>query len=228
MAFCTQCGKPAAAGSRFCAACGAPLEGTTSLDGRARRQGRLFVALALAFAVLAGGALYYAAMAKRAVAVSAVSAPAPAVAAPAATQPQASPQAGTPPPQASITQAAPGIDLQAVQNAVAKMAPKEGASSQQAALPVPAGSDRYPGSQPMKVDAALPDIGIPVSQEVYSTTDSVDKVIAWYKQRYPDAMVTEVNGQKVVAVDRPGLTKVIAVGTSGSETRIAVVQPGGQ
>ncbi len=36
----------------------------------------------------------------------------------------------------------------------------------------------------------------------------------------------EISGQNIIAVDRPGETKVIAIGTSGSETRIAIVQPG--
>jgi hypothetical protein len=37
--------------------------------------------------------------------------------------------------------------------------------------------------------------------------------------------VTEINGQKIIAVSRPGATKVFAVGTTGWATRIAVVQP---
>ena len=35
----------------------------------------------------------------------------------------------------------------------------------------------------------------------------------------------EVNGQKIIAVNRPGATKVIALGTTGQETRIAILQP---
>ena len=37
--------------------------------------------------------------------------------------------------------------------------------------------------------------------------------------------VTEINGQKIIAVSRPGATKVFAIGTTGPETRIAIVQP---
>jgi hypothetical protein len=87
------------------------------------------------------------------------------------------------------------------------------------------GSDRYPGSEPIKVDVSLPNIGIPVATEVYSTSDSVSAVISYYKQRYPDATVTDVEGQRIIAVSGPAGTKAIAVGTTGSETRIAIVQP---
>lgn len=87
------------------------------------------------------------------------------------------------------------------------------------------GSDRYPGSEPVNVDNAnLPDIGVPVATEVYTTSDSVPTVISYYRQRYPDAALSEVNGQNVIAVDGPGETKVIAIGTNGSETRIAIVK----
>ncbi len=40
-------------------------------------------------------------------------------------------------------------------------------------------SDRYPGSQPVDMkDAAIPDVGIPVSNQVYSTSDSLTTVMA--------------------------------------------------
>ncbi len=96
-------------------------------------------------------------------------------------------------------------------------------------LPAPpvasSGSDRYPGSQPVEVkNADLPDIGIPVAGEVYTTSDSIATVISYYTERYPDAQMMEISGQKVIAVDRPGATKVIAIGTTGKETRIAIVQ----
>ena len=99
-------------------------------------------------------------------------------------------------------------------------------SAQQPASTGASGSDRYPGSQPVEVkDASLPDIGVPVASEVYTTTDPVATVVEYYRQRYPDAETTEVNGQKIVAVNQPGAIKVIAVGTTGTETRIAIVQP---
>ena len=125
-----------------------------------------------------------------------------------------------------------GIDVQAIQNAVSGMAQRggqKGSSSGQAVAGSAArsASDRYPGSQPVDVkDAAIPDVGIPVSNQVYSTSDSLTTVMAYYKQLYPDAQVMEISGQNIIAVDRPGETKVIAIATSGSETRIAIVQPG--
>ena len=124
-----------------------------------------------------------------------------------------------------------GIDPQAVENALTSLAPRgkqrDPSPQSPAASPVvSAESDRYPGSQPVEVkDANLPDIGIPVAGEVYSTTDSLATVIGYYTQRYPDAEVMEISGQKIIAVNRPGITKVIAIGTTGGETRIAIVQP---
>lgn len=126
------------------------------------------------------------------------------------------------------------IDPKEVERALATMAPpaKQSAPSAPQETPSaapagdPPGSDRYPGSQPVEVkDASLPDIGIPVAGEVYSTSDSVPAVVSYYTERYPDAQVMEISGQKVIAVSRPGMTKVIAIGTAGEETRIAIVQP---
>ncbi len=124
-----------------------------------------------------------------------------------------------------------GIDPNAVENALTELAErnKQGAPSPQhpaASSSAATGSDRYPGSQPLEVkDVELPDIGVPVTSEVYTTSDSLSTVLAYYTGRYPDAEVMEVNGQKVIAVNRPGATKVIALGTTGQETRIAILQP---
>jgi hypothetical protein len=123
------------------------------------------------------------------------------------------------------------INLQAVQSALSTLVQhgkQRDPSLQQLPAPsvVSSDTDRYPGSQPVEVkDANLPDIGIPVASEVYTTSDSVSTVISYYRRRYPDAEVTEINGQQIIAVSRPGATKVIAIGTTGSETRIAIVQP---
>jgi hypothetical protein len=130
------------------------------------------------------------------------------------------------------------IDPQQVQKALTALTPPAKQSAPPATQSVPSspqetgpsaaqsGTDRYPGSQPVEVkDANLPDIGIPVAGEVYSTSDSVPTVVSYYTQRYPDAQVMEISGQKIIAVSRPGVTKVVAVGTTGQETRIAIVQP---
>ena len=104
----------------------------------------------------------------------------------------------------------------------------KGAASQSSAHSnAPSAADRYPGSEPVDVkDAALPDIGMPVASQVYTTSDSLSTVMAYYERLYPDAQVMEVSGQNIIAVDRPGMSKVIAIATTGSETRIAIVQPG--
>ena len=122
------------------------------------------------------------------------------------------------------------IDPQAVQNALSTLAPhgkQSDPSLQQPSAPAvgSSDSDRYPGSQPVEVkDANLPDIGIPVASEVYATSDSVSTVISYYRRLYPDAEVTEISGQTIIAVNRPGAAKVLAIGTTGSETRIAIVR----
>jgi hypothetical protein len=150
-----------------------------------------------------------------------------------APQPQPAPQVAVPSSPASHPSAG-GIDKKEVEKALAAMAPpaKQSAPSARQETPSAApagdsqGSDRYPGSQPVEVkDAGLPDIGVPVAGEVYSTSDSVPTVVSYYTQHYPDAQVMDISGQKVIAVSRPGMTKVIAIGTTGEETRIAIVQP---
>lgn len=108
---------------------------------------------------------------------------------------------------------------------VAEGAPSSSPPEASSSTDVASSSDRYPGSEPIKVDVELPNIGVPVSTEVYSTSDPVNAVISYYKQRYPNATVTEVEGQQIIAINSGRETKVIAVGTTGSETRIAIVKP---
>lgn len=86
--------------------------------------------------------------------------------------------------------------------------------------------DRYPGSEKLEVDKSkLPDIGIPVASAVYRTSDSVATVIDYYKNRYPDAQLSEMQGQNILAIERNGTAKVIAIGINGNDTRIAIVHP---
>jgi hypothetical protein len=145
-----------------------------------------------------------------------------------------------PPPQAvvpsgstpAVHPSSGSIDTQEVQRALSTLTQRSErrdsspSSSSAESSSNPSGSDRYPGSQSVEVkDVNLPDIGVPIASEVYTTTDSIATVVDYYRQRYPAAEVTEVNGQKIVAVNQPGATKVIAIGTTGTETRIAIVQP---
>jgi hypothetical protein len=197
----------------------------------------IVVAAGLALALTLGVLLDRALSAKRALAGPSISG----AAAPPQTQqppppPQQPPQAGVSAPSDTANNTPPaGIDPEALQRAVAQLTQAQhGGQGNPPAQPPPApsvpasGSDRYPGSQPVNVDTSnIPDIGIPVASEVYTTSDPVATVVSYYRQRYPDARVMEVNGQQVLAVDRPGATKVIAVGSNGRETRIAIVQPGG-
>ena len=255
MSFCIQCGKQVEAGAA-CPACGKlvapdPME---LMAAELRRQHTqmwyIVVAMGLVAAATVGLLAGWLLHGQRR------DAPAPAPvtqpqAAPSSQKPtQSSPEQPESPasPSSQPGQSAPaptpkenssgsrtqsnGIDVQAIQNAVSGMAQRggqKGSSSQQAVAGSAArsASDRYPGSQPVDMkDAAIPDVGIPVSNQVYSTSDSLTTVMAYYKQLYPDAQVMEISGQNIIAVDRPGETKVIAIGTSGSETRIAIVQPG--
>ncbi|MFI5086862.1 MAG: zinc ribbon domain-containing protein [Terriglobales bacterium] len=254
MAFCSHCGK-LAEGGRFCTACGGPIapdavEAITAERHRHHKQMRLVVVLGLVL-VIAGLIVIRVMYVERAAGGSRFGGETSAAA---LQQPLPGTAAQTPPGQAitpdtstSQPQQQPvivpdanrpashlstgSIDPQAVQSALSTLVEhgKQTDPSQQQ-LPAPAvvasDSDRYPGSQPVEVkDANLPDIGIPVASEVYTTSDSVSTVISYYRRRYPDAEVTEINGQKIIAVSRPGATKVIAIGTTGSETRIAIVQP---
>ena len=237
MPFCPHCGAQATDGARFCTACSAPLT-PDALAAEARRQRKqmrvVVVAVSLALAVTLGVLLDRALSANRAPGGSSI---------PGATATPQKPQQQPPrqPPPASDSAPSDtanntptgGIDPEAVQRALAQLtqAQRSGQGNlppQQPPAPsVPTGSDRYPGSQPVTVDTSnIPDIGIPVSSEVYTTSDPVATVVSYYRRRYPDARVTEINGQQIIAVDRPGAIKVIAVGSNGQETRIAIVQPG--
>ncbi len=101
--------------------------------------------------------------------------------------------------------------------------------SQQSTRPpidTPTGSDEYPGAQAIDVDKSkMPDVGFPVATEAYTTSDSVETVIEYYKRRYPGAQVSQMQGQNIIAIERNGSAKVIAIGSNGSETRIAIVKP---
>jgi hypothetical protein len=242
--FCAACGKPIAPDA---------VEAMAELR-RHRKQMRLMgVALGLVLLVTAGLFVSRAIRAERAVGSLLFSGETSAPTPPADAQTPPA-QTGTPnpfalqPPQQTPQLIVPGtsnpasrpstssIDPKAVENALTTLAP-QGKPRDTSSQPPPAssvvstevaspGADRYPGSQPVEVkNADLPDIGIPVAGEVYSTTDSLATVISYYTQRYPDAEVMEISGQKIIAVNRPGMTKVIAIGTTGAETRIAIVQP---
>ena len=245
MAFCSHCGKPAE-GGRFCAACGRPIApgavaAVTAELQRHRTQMRLMViALGVVSVVTAGLIVTWVMYTGRVVGRSLIGGetffptvrqqqPLPSQSTTAQTPPgqDNTPDTSTSQPQQQPPQvivpsrpSTGSIDPKAVQNALTTLAPQgkqKDPSPQQPPAPtvVATDSDRYPGSQPVEVkNADLPDIGIPVAGEVYTTADSLSTVINYYTQRYPDAEVLEISGQKV-----------IAIGTTGEETRIAIVQP---
>lgn len=252
MVFCRHCGK-LVDGGRFCSACGGPiapdaLDAMAAELNRHRNQMRLIViALGLVFVVTMGLIVSRVMLVERtggrSLSGDETSAPVTRHQQPLPTEPiAAQTPPGQPPQQLERAIASDennptsrpslgSIDPKAVQNAFATLAQngkQRDPSPQQlpASSAVSTGSDRYPGSEPLEVkDANLPDIGIPVVSEVYTTTDSLPTVLTYYTQRYSDAEVMEVNGQKIIAVNRPGAIKVIAIGTTGEETRIAVLKP---
>jgi cytoskeletal protein RodZ len=238
-------------GMRFCAACGVPVSADAAavIAAKMRRQHKEMRLLVVGAGLVLAVAVWVSVLSSRRISggsrVSGATAAAPQAvpALPSAAQnspdqptsPSTSGSQLQPPPQASDSSTstpasntpAGGIDLETVQKALAQLTQHGGAGNTPAPPPARSGSDRYPGSQPVNVaDANIPDIGIPVTREVYSTTDPVSAVIRYYRQRYPDATLTEINGQQILAVDRAGASKVIAIGSTGQETRIAIVQPG--
>jgi ribosomal protein L32 len=251
MAYCSHCGS-FTAGGRFCPACGSPIARdavasiTADLLRRHKTMRIMVAALGLLFLLTAGLVVSRVMHMERSVVVSRpgeISAP-PAL--PAQTSPGQAivPYTSTAQPQPPAPQAAApsgnapavhpsggSIDPQEVQRALSTLVQRSerrdsSPSSSSAESSASSGSDRYPNSQPVEVkDVSLPDIGVPVASEVYTTTDSISTVVEYYRQRYPEAEVTEVNGQKIVAVNQTGATKVIAIGTAGTETRIAIVRP---
>jgi hypothetical protein len=247
MVFCSHCGK-SVGGGRFCSACGGPIapDAVDAMTAKLKRYRTglllIVVALGLTFAVTTGLIVSRVMQAAHGSPQSGESStpvtqpqqplPAPPVA------PQTLPGQPQPQPQQTldpevnnpaIRSSTSSIRPQDVQAPLTTLPPKESPRNPSPQhLPAPpvesTGSDRYPGSESLEVNANLPDIGVPVATEVYTTTDSLSTVTAYYTRRYPDAQLTEVSGQKIIAIDRPGVSKVIAIGTTGEETRISIVK----
>jgi hypothetical protein len=250
MVFCRQCGK-SVEGGRFCSACGGPIapDAVNAMATKLKRYRNemllILVALGLVFAVAAGLIVCRVMRTERAASGSspsgASSAPVTRLQQPLPTSPAAAQtlpgQPQQQPPQTTVSgeknpsslPSTGSISQKEVQNEFSTLSKKE-KPREPSPQPMPSssaassGSDRYPGSEPLEVNANLPDIGVPVTSEVYTTTDSLATVVAYYTERYSDAEVTEVNGQKIIAVDRTGASKVIAIGTTGEETRISIVK----
>lgn len=253
MVFCRHCGK-SVEGGRFCSACGGPLapDAANAMATKLKRYRNemllIVLAIGVVFAVTAGLIVSRVMHAERAAGLHPTSESSAPVTRqqqtlPTPTAPQTLPgQPQQQPPQSIVSEennpaennpasrpSSGSISTKDVQNAFTALTGKEkqrepSPQRLSASSSVSTVSDRYPGSQSIEVNANLPDIGVPVTSEVYTTTDSLSTVVAYYTQRYADAEVTEVNGQKIIEVDRPGAAKVIAIGTNGEETRIAIVK----
>ena len=231
MAYCSHCGRPAE--GRFCAACGAPVTpdvvAALASDIRRRRREMRWIAAALAVVLVVSAAFMIRTSrhATPAAATPVVLSQSPPALVQETRTPPAPPVADadpTPQPPPQPQQQPPQVQDQPRQLPPPQASPPP--PRPRPALPSDASADLYPGAVPIQVDnVSLPDIGVPVANQVYTTSDSVSAVVGYYQRRYPDATVTDVSGQKVIAIDRPGMTTVIAVGTTGSETRIAIVQP---
>jgi|SRR5208282_2413128 len=86
------------------------------------------------------------------------------------------------------------------------------------------GVDVYPGAQPMKNGSATASFaGIKTASAVFKSSDSVDQVSAFYKAKFPNAMVTtsDSNRCKIIAQDQKNMTTIDIQG-DGSETKIQI------
>lgn len=249
--YCRHCGK-LVEGGRFCSTCGGAIapgavDAVASKLKRQRNEMLLVVAALGLIMIVAAGLIVSrvlpatkgAGAPPPADSISTSAAPQPTVLAPTPAtnqnlpiQPQEQPRQAVVSEENSpaIRASTRNINPKDVENALTALT-QNGKQSERSVQPLPppsaepSGSDHYPGSQAVEVkDANLPDIGVPIATEVYTTADSVLTVVTYYTQRYSDAEVMEVNGQKIIAVNRPGATKVIAIGTTGQETRIAIVR----
>ncbi len=224
---------------RFCAGCGAPLapdaaESAAAEARRQRKEMRLIAAgLAAVMAISAILVVYHSRRSGSATS-GALQQQTPASAPNDGTSDLAT-ESPADPSQTSQPVSGPGDTPVTVESAT-PASPQPSAPVQQVVhtpasdsrppLDMSPGVDRYPGSEPINIDQSkVPDMGVPISTEAYTTTDSVATVVEYYRQRYPDAKISEMQGQQVIAVERNGTAKVIAVGTNGNETRIAIVQP---
>src|SRR5579872_4562155 len=204
MGFCTQCGKQASEEDKFCSGCGRslssvdlPLISSALPLTPAAKKNILLAAIALLL-VFFGIALHSMISSKPAPVTSVqylpATAPSPTTQQPATnttpaadSQPQTTPSQPQPeqrpepkPSPSTPAVAAPssGMDMQAVQDMLAKVGKTVTGADSKPAEPTkpspPASSDRYPNSQPISVDdVAIPNVGLPISRQAYTTLDSV-------------------------------------------------------
>jgi hypothetical protein len=86
------------------------------------------------------------------------------------------------------------------------------------------GVDVYPGAQPMKNGSATASFaGIKTASAVFKSSDSVDQVSAFYKAKFPNAMVTtsDQNRCKIIAQDQKNMT-TIDIQADDGQTKIQI------
>lgn len=93
------------------------------------------------------------------------------------------------------------------------------------------GVDVYPGARPMKNGSAVAAIGgMKTATARFETDDSADKVADFYKQKLPNANVTQSNGDHYAIVQsnqNGALTISITAAGGATQINIANVQKGG-
>jgi hypothetical protein len=86
------------------------------------------------------------------------------------------------------------------------------------------GVDIYPGAQPMKNGSATASFaGIKTASAVFKSSDSVDQVSAFYKAKFPNAMVatSDQNRCKIIAQDEKNMT-TIDIQADDGQTKIQI------
>jgi hypothetical protein len=86
------------------------------------------------------------------------------------------------------------------------------------------GVDIYPGAQPVKSGSATASFaGMRTASAVFKSSDSVDQVSAFYKAKFPNAMVTtsDQNRCKIIAQDQKNMTS-IDIQSDDGQTKIQI------
>lgn len=196
MAFCTACGNPVDAASRFCAKCGAAMPATAvapaaSAPGQAPAKpggGALKIVLIIAavfvgLAVVIGGITAY-------IGYRAVKSARATIG-----------EAGT------TAHTAMG-DVQTTKDPV-KMAQETGV-------------ELYPGAEMVKEGSKVSFGGVSAASAVFQTGDAPEQVAEFYKQKYPVAMRTQQDDRYTIIATTDEALLTIAIEPAGGKTRIAI------
>jgi len=88
------------------------------------------------------------------------------------------------------------------------------------------GVDLYPGAQPLKEGAASVDFGgVHTASLTSESTDSVDQVSAFYKSKFPNAMVTTSDAGRCTIISNDHRTMItINIEAQGDRTKIQITK----